>query len=271
MSGAGESPRGAPHVVLLHGLLSSPQEFGLIALTLRNRGLDLVVPEIAGYTAGDRRQPRRWQQWLTAAEAAIDAAVPSGQPMILGGLCSGGLLAAAAALRGGRQVQGLVLMSPTFAYDGWAQNHWRHWRGLGYALGLARWISIAEREPFGVKNPKVRRWIARQMHERAQSAAGPARLPLWGIREVESLARHVRDGLTALQVPALVLHAREDEICTLNSVQRSLAGAAPGRVELQVMDDSYHMITMDNDRHRVMDALTGFARQFRTEPLPATP
>ena len=102
-----------------------------------------------------------------------------GNRFVLGGLCSGGLLAAALTLDGRHGVAGLAMLSPTFDYDGWGQTRWRHLRKAGYALGLARWISIPEREPFGVKNPKIRAWVAREMRERASSASGPSTLPLW--------------------------------------------------------------------------------------------
>ena len=111
----------------------------------------------------------------------------------------GGMLAAALALDKRSKADGLALLSPTFVYNGWGLSPWRHLRHLGYRLGLGRHISIAEREPYGVKNPKIRQWIAHGMSERANSAAGPARLPLWALREGEALIAHVRERLQAVE------------------------------------------------------------------------
>lgn len=245
-------------LVLLHGLRSTPREFGLIALSLRNRGVRLITPHIEGYSLDDRRARTSWSQWAAAASAAIAAAVPPGQPIVLGGLCAGGLLAASLTLDGAHRVAGLVLMSPTFDYDGWGQTRWRHLRELGYALGLDRWIRVAERDPWGVKNPKIRAWVAREMKERAGSAAGPSTLPLWAIHEVDRLKDRVRAQLPRLATRTLVLHARDDEVCTLASVQRAMQRIAATDKKLVVLDDSYHMITIDNDRHRVAAELFDF-------------
>ena len=249
-----------PPLVLLHGLRSTPREFGLIALPLRNRGIELITPHIDGYSVDAAPTRTSWRQWLAAAAAAIARAVPPGRPAVLGGLCAGGLLAASLALDAPHLVAGLVLMSATFDFDGWGQTRWRHLRRLGYATGLDRWIRIAERDPFGVKNQKIRAWVAREMKERAGSAAGPSTLPLWAIREVDRLKDHVSAGLHRLTPRTLMLHARDDEVCTLASAQRSMHALAASDKRLVVLENSYHMITIDNDRRRVIDELRDFTR-----------
>jgi carboxylesterase len=256
-------------LVLLHGLRSTPQEFGLIALSLRNRGVRLITPRVEGYSLDDRRTRTSWPLWAAAASAAITAAVPPEQPIVLGGLCAGGLLAAALTLNGPHRVAGLVLMSPTFDYDGWGQTRWRHLRKLGYALGLDRWIRVAERDPYGVKNPKIRAWVAREMKQRAGSAAGPSSLPLWAIHEVDKLKDRVRAQLPKLSARTLVLHARDDEVCTLASVRRAVHSMAAADRKLVVLDNSYHMITIDNDRHRVASELFDFTAASCAAAQPA--
>jgi len=246
-------------LVLLHGLRSTPREFGLIALTMRGRGILLITPSIDGYSQEECPRQTSWRQWVTAASTAIAQALPHGQPFVLGGLCSGGLLAAALTLDGRHRVAGLAMLSPTFDYDGWSQTRWRHLRKMGYVLGLTRWIRVSEREPFGVKNPRVRAWVAREMRERASSASGPSSLPLWAIREVDRLKDWVCAGLPRLDTRTLVLHARDDDVCTLASVQRAMPIIGAASKRLVVLDDSYHMITIDNDRQRVVDELIAFS------------
>jgi carboxylesterase len=252
-----------PPLVLLHGLRSTPREFGLIALPLRNRGVELITPRIDGYSLDEQFSRTSWRQWAAAASAAIAQAVPPGRPVVLGGLCAGALLAATLALDAPHLVAGLVLMSATFDFDGWAQTRWRHLRRIGYAMGLDRWIRVAERDPFGVKNEKIRAWVAREMRERSGSAAGPSTLPLWAIREVDRLKDHVSAGLHRLTPRTLMLHARDDEVCTLASAQRSMHSLAAADKRLVVLEDSYHMITIDNDRHRVTDELRDFTAATR--------
>lgn len=241
-------------VVLIHGLLSTPREFGLIALPLRAAGVPLVAVEVDGYTEADRRRPKSWRAWVDAATRAVERAAPTDRPFVLGGLCTGGLIAAMLALEGRFEVDRLVMMSPTFAFDGWGQTRLRHWRRAAYALGLSRWISLREQSPYGIKNEKLRLWVERDMRQRAQSAAGPDRLPLWGVQETERLKAHVLRGLPRLAMPATVMHARSDEVCSFEVVER-VVRTMPTGTTLVALEDSFHMITLDNDRARVAGEL----------------
>jgi len=263
-----------PTLVLIHGLFSSPLEFALTSQILRSRGVRFDCLEIPGYTLADRRRPSSWRNWLHAARAALDARYGPEEPIVLGGLCVGGALAAALAASlaaEGRQqrVCGVIMLSPTFDYDGWSLTRWRHLRRLGYALGLARWITIREREPFGIKNPKIRKWVMREFEASDVSSIGPSRLPLWGLRESERLHAHVRPLLRALSVPLMVLHAREDEITSLSSVERWTA-ALGNAARLIVLEHSYHMITIDNDRQRVAHELADFVGAPKNARVPLT-
>jgi carboxylesterase len=194
-------------VLLFHGLLSSPQEFGLIAHTLRSRGLTHEAVTVPGYTLASDPISPDWRRWRDAAIAVVESRVARDEPVVLGGLCMGGVLAAAAALKSRSRIAGLVLISPTFTYDGWGLSPIRHLRHLGYWTGLDRFFSVAEREPYGIKNPKIRKWVARDLEKRAQSAAGPARVPLRALREGERMMAAVRACLKDLHCPLLMIHA----------------------------------------------------------------
>jgi carboxylesterase len=249
-------------MLLLHGLLSSPQEFGLIAHSLRSRGVAHEAPSLPGYTHQKGQFAPDWQRWRSAAIAALDARSPGSEPVILGGLCIGGVLAASLALEAPERVAGLVFMSPSFDFDGWGLSPVRHLRHLGYWTGLDRFFSVAEREPFGVKNPRLREWIARELRESAQSAAGPARVPLRALREAERMLKEVRSRLHEINCPILIIHARDDEITRFDSVTRLFATLPQRDKELVVLENSYHMVTIDNDRQLVVSALERFSHRL---------
>ena len=90
------------------------------------------------------------------------------------------------------------------------------------------------------------------------SLVGPGAVPLRVVRESERLSAHVRTLLPGLAHPVQVQHAREDEICRLASVRREIAQVPTGLLSLHVLENSYHMITADNDRHLVADRLSAF-------------
>lgn len=249
-------------ILLFHGLLSSPQEFGLIAHSIRSRGLWHQAVTIPGYTLANDDANADWRLWRTSASEAISAIVPGDEKVVLGGLCMGGILAAALAIQAPARIAGLVLMSPSFDFDGWGLSPVRHLRHLGYWTGLDRFFSVTERAPYGVKNMRIREWIARELQERAQSAAGPARVPLRALREAERMLTEVRARLHELTCPVLMIHARDDEITSINSVQALFDALPQADKELAVLENSYHMITIDNDRQEVVALLDRFVRRL---------
>ena len=266
--------RGRPgRLVLFHGLASSPKEFGFLTHPLRRHGVRLVAPEVSGYSAGLQVAGARWQDWMAAAGRCLDELeAESSEPFVLGGLCTGAMLAlAAAAARPRPALRGLALLSPLFAYDGWALPWWYALRPVAYATGLTRFFSMREREPYGLRNERMRALIRQQIAAGEASLVGPAAVPLRVVRESERLSAHVRTLLPELAHPVQVQHARDDEICRLSSVRRELERVPTGLLSLHVAENSYHMITADNDRHLVADRLSAFMQGLDACSLDSVP
>ncbi|MDB5819043.1 MAG: hypothetical protein JWQ11_2683 [Rhizobacter sp.] len=250
-----------PRLLLFHGLLSAPDEFGLIGHPLRREGVDFEAVTLPFYTRADTRADTTvrstWQQWVDQACARVDAVPDDGRPLVLAGLCTGGQLAAAVASRRAGRVDGVLLMSPAFTQDGWGLPWWYRLRYLGYALGITRFFDMHERAPYGVKNERLRGFIEARL-SRSRAVGGiPASIPLWAVREAERLGAAVLPRLRELPRLA-ILHSRLDEISTLDGLLASLrrGGCEPRCVT--VLENSFHMITVDNDRAQVAGLLAGF-------------
>ena len=117
----------------------------------------------------------------------------------------------------------------------------------------------------------VRALIRQQIDAGETSLVGPGAVPLAVVRESERLSAHVRSLLPRLEHPVQVQHAREDEICRLASVRRAIAGVPTGLMSLHVAENSYHMITADNDRHLVADRLSAFMQGLDACTLDSVP
>jgi len=260
-------------LILLHGLASTPKEFSLLLHPLRRLGLQLECPTVPGYSHGMLATRARWTDWVDAATESVSKLLDDDcEPALLGGLCSGAMLALAAAGRLPRApLRGLVLLSPLIAYNGWGLPWWYRLRYLAYGLGIAPWFSMSEREPYGLKNERMRQWVRAQMEGEEATLVGPASVPLNVVRESEGLSRHACRLLREQQRPLLMVHAREDEICRLDTVRKAVGGLRPGIASLEVLEDSYHMVSADNDRQRVGELIAGFAARLRpgVHPGPA--
>ena len=75
------------------------------------------------------------------------------------------------------------------------------------------------------------------------------------------LARTVKRELGNIRQNAIIFHPREDDQSDLSNtllLQRRLGGM----VETTVLDDCYHMVTLDKQRNFVVDRTVDFARRL---------
>ena len=256
-----------PAVLLLHGLWSSPSEILPVANALRRIGYRVETPTIPGYTYMAGTKVRPWRDWLREALAAFDALAIEHESVSVGGLCVGGILALAVASRRQGRVKALTILSPTVFFDGWGLPWLTRLRHIGYYTPFRYFWKVPEREPFVVKNPLIRRWIAREMAQRKTSAAGAAQLPLTGLHESERLLAFVKRVLADISAPTLIIHAREDEISTLRSPHYLLERLGSRIKHLRVLENSYHMVTLDNERQQVASAINTFFLEQTPLPL----
>jgi carboxylesterase len=108
------------------------------------------------------------------------------------------------------------------------------------------------------------------MESTGSSAAGARDLPLPAIYEAYRLMRRVRRSLPAIGQPALILHAAEDEMASVRSPNLLAARLGSARIRKIIFDNSYHMLTLDNDREAVAHASIDFIRELEHAAKPET-
>ncbi len=254
-----------PAVLLLHGLCANPLELMPLARPLRQAGYTVDVPALPGYGVGmqgcaEHRVPP-FETWLRLARERFDTLADRHTQVAVGGLCMGAVLSLALACE--RPAAALVLVSTTLHFDGWNVSPWRRLLPLAYLPGLRHWLSFRETEPYGLKNERLRAWVAQAMASHHVSVAGASRLPAASLHQASRLLVHVRPRLRQLSMPALVLHASHDDVSGPRSVREleTHLGRAP---EVHWFHDSYHMLTLDNERVSVATT----ARDFLVRTLP---
>ena len=250
-------------VVLLHGLCSTPDELLTVQSALRTSGYAVHPLPIAGYSF-DAGMPLQhalpYERWIDAIEARVKALRLQHDRVLLVGISAGSSLALGAAIRCGSDVDALVLMSTTLRFDGWAIPRTRVLLPLAFYTPLGRLWQYRECPPYGVKNERVRAWIERELRHRKVSRAGSSVLGVGHLREHDRLIRHVRRNLHRVQCASvLALHAREDEVASLANLDILARGLRCRDFRSVVLHDSYHMISIDNDRQQVARETVAFA------------
>lgn len=249
-----ELSAGKHAVLLVHGLQGVPTEMLPLAKSLHKAGYSVHVPHFKGYgyTNGDTaRSVTTWQEWRSQVLRELRNMKQKYETVSVGGLCIGAVLALSIAEEASEEINGLVLLATTLFYDGWSIPWYRFMLPLGYYTPFRYIYAYKEREPFGLKNEQLRRWVAREMSQKTSSIAGASNLTLPAIHEAELMMKEVKRNLYKVTAPALIIHAEQDDVSSLRSADYVMDHIGSDHTVKIVLHDSYHMITLDNDRERV--------------------
>lgn len=250
-------------VMLVHGLAGTPAEMKTVARRLNKYGFSVLCPLLAGHCASEADLvATTWSDWTTSAERAYERMAEHMDVIFVGGLSAGAVLSLYTAQRNPQGVRGLALYSTTLRWDGWSIPK------LAFLLPLilrlpyfGKRYRFEEVYPYGLMNEKLRNRIHAQMRGGDSSAAGLSSTPGASLRELWRLVDIVKKNLPNLCTPTLLMHARNDDIAHLRNsvyVQRHLGGPA----ELLLLENSYHMITVDQERNTVCDATAVYFRDL---------
>lgn len=252
-------PGGRAGVLLFHGLTSTPLELQFLARGLHRAGYTVRVAVIDGYTHGLKPSAGlSHADWASAAVAEFDRMRPSCDTLAVGGLCIGSLLALHVAAQRPSAASHVLALSTALKYDGWAAPRTRWLLPLvPWIPGLGR-IAVKEREPYGVKDERLRAWIGAQMKESGGSDAGAASLKVKDLFESLCLMKLVRAGMAQILAPTLLIHARDDEAASPKNALEVAKSVSSRRVHFVLLNDSYHMISIDREKTRVLNEMKDF-------------
>ena len=251
--------KGGDHaVLLLHGLQGSPTEMLPLAKRLNQAGYTVYVPHFAGYGYHNGDTPRSvtpWQDWHQLVLKEILQLKEVHASVSLSGLCIGAVLALSVAAELGQKISALSLLGTTLYYDGWSIPWYRFVLPISYYTPFRYFYSYPGRVPFGIKNEPLRKWVIREMNHQSKnketSIAAVSNLCLPAIHEAELLIKAVKKSLPQISTPTLLIHATEDDIASPRSAEFVVKNIGSGRVKSIMLHNSYHMITIDNDREQV--------------------
>lgn len=256
-------PGGRDGVLLVHGLTGTPAEMRFVGNGLNRAGYTVRGVQLAGH-CGDESDllATGWQDWYASVVVAAHRMRTNVDHLFVAGLSMGALLALELAIDDPDLVDGIGLYGTTFFHDGWATP----WQGrfapllpLAKQLGIGRNACTRERPPYGIKDERIRRRIADAMAAGDSAGAGLAGFPWHALAELQLLSRHVRRRLNRVRTSCLIVHSSHDDVASLRNValiERHVA--AP--VETLLLDDSYHMVTLDRQRGLLIDRSARFFR-----------
>ena len=255
--------------LLLHGLTGTPIELRYISNGLSRAGFTVSVPQLAGHCGTlEDLKATRWQDWYQSAEDALLELRKTCDFVIVGGLSMGAVLALKLAAEHPDAVDGAAAFAPTFRFDGWCIPWYARLFELVHDTWTADKFLFTEREPYGIKNVRFREFVMNALQSDDTSEIGLVGTPGRSLVQFRYLVKSVQRVLGLIRQPVLVLHPREDDRASLSNaelLQRKLGG----RVTTVVLEDCYHVITLDQQRDVVLEETLDFALKLERAAIAA--
>jgi len=230
-------------VLLCHGFTGCPQSLRPWAETLARAGHTVRLPLLPGHgTTWQDMNRTSWRQWYDEVDSAFTLLRSRCSAVFVAGLSMGGALALRLAQQRGDEVAGLVLVNPAV--------HIRDRRLL--ALPVLRRVTMSF-PPIGsdIKKPGM-------------TEVAYDRLPLHALASSLLLYADVTAHLNRVDQPLLLLHSAVDHVVAPSNSAAILARVSSADVTEIVLEDSYHVATLDNDAERIeKESIAFFGRLSR--------
>lgn len=252
-----ENPHLQPRigVLLIHGLTGTPNEMRHVAKGLSKQGFVTHSVTLAGHCGSEADLlATGWRDWFASVEAAAEALGSEVDHLFVGGLSMGSVLSLKYAIEHPDKVSGLLCYGTTFFYDGWSIPPIARLSFLLpvlQTLGISQNKSFQECFPYGLKNERLRKSVSEAMLSGDSQAAGLPGNPYPSLAEFYRLSWNVQRELNRVRAPTLVVHAREDDVASLRNAQK-IEREISGSVETLILTDSYHLITLDQQKSLVI-------------------
>lgn len=233
-----EFPGGPVGVLLVHGFTGSPFSMRPWGEYLAKAGLTVAGPLLPGH--GTRWQdmvPTRWPDWYAAVEAAFVRLRAECSQVFVMGLSMGGTLTLRLAEQHGADVAGIVTVNPSLATE-------RRQAALAPILG--RVISSVPGVAGDIKAART-------------GEAGYDRVPLLAFASLRKLWAVTRADLDRIASPILTFRSVIDHVVEPSSGAILLAGVRVPAEE-RLLENSYHVATLDNDKETIFEGSLDFVR-----------
>ena len=224
-------------VVVSHGFTGNPASMRPWADHLAAAGYTVRLPLLPGHGGTWQDTNRtRWPQWYATVESAFLELQERCERVFAVGLSMGGTLVTRLAEQHPDAVAGLVLVNPAYATR-------------RFDAKFAPYISwaVRSRPAIGgdIKKPGV-----------DEEAAD--RTPVVAFASLQKLWKATLGDLAAVRAPILMYRSREDHVVDDLSAQLLKARAVNTTVREVILENSYHVATLDHDAPTIFEGSVEF-------------
>ena len=224
-------------VLLCHGFTGSPQSLRPWAEHHAAHGLTVSLPLLPGHgTRWEDMQLTGWQDWYAEVDRELRSLRERCAEVFVAGLSMGGTLALRLAAKHGEAVRGVMVVNPANRMHGLSP----------YALPVARHLV------------RTTPGIASDIAKEGSTELGYDRVPLHAAHSLRNFFRLVDRELPQVTQPLLVLRSPQDHVVPPADSARILSRVSSRDVTEIVLEQSYHVATLDHDADRIFDESVAF-------------
>ncbi|MEW1831350.1 alpha/beta fold hydrolase [Streptomyces sp. NPDC088196] len=224
-------------VLLCHGFTGSPQSLRPWAEHLAERGLTVSLPLLPGHgTRWEDMQLTGWQDWYAEVDRELRALRERCSQVFVAGLSMGGALALRLAAKHGDEISGVMVVNPGIKVHGLA----------AYALPVARHLV------------RTAPGIASDIAKEGSEEVGYDKVPLHSAHSLRIFFRLVDSELPQVTQPLLLLHSPQDHVVPPADSARVLSRVSSADVTEILLEQSYHVATLDHDADRIFEESFAF-------------
>jgi carboxylesterase len=226
----GTGGNAAVGVLLSHGFTGSPRSMRPFAEHLAAEGYGVAVPRLPGHgTSWQEMNKTSWPDWYAVLDNELERLRKEHDQVFVIGLSMGGCLTLRLAEEHGTDISGLVLINPSVQTDD---------KRLALLPVLARVVPSFPGISNDIKKPGI--------EEGAYD-----RMPLRALLSLSHLWKLTRADLAKITQPVLLFRSTVDHVVEPSSGRTVLSSISSRDVTETLLEDSYHVATLDNDAPRI--------------------
>ena len=227
-------------VLLSHGFTGCPASMVPWGKHLAARGFGVAVPRLPGHgTSWQEMNRTGWQDWYDELSRAFEKLSAEHDHVVVGGLSMGGGLVLKLAADRGREVSGVMLVNAAVASNN---------KQLLAVPVLKRVIPSMPGIGNDIKKP-------------GQDEYGYDRVPLRALGSMMAGWKAIREDLPKVTQPIVHFRSAEDHVVDPSSSQIIASKVSSREVKERVLENSYHVATLDNDAPTIFEESVEFVRR----------
>jgi len=255
---------------LIHGLTGTPKEMGSIAQRLNKRGFSVAAPLMLNHDKSiSCLKKTSWQDLYNSIRVEFLKYANGYENIFVAGLSSGALISILLTHEFPDKIKALNCFSPTLFYDGWGNPKSRILLPLIYKTPFKYWLYFKEEYPYGLKNERLRSKVesfykdAKLFDYSKVHLYGYPVIPVSCMYQNSLLAKRVTSILKNIHTPIQLLQARDDDVTSPKNSYYIYNHVSSKEKEIILLENSYHIITADQERDKVAEKTVSFFEKHR--------